>query len=1076
MDRLSKDLFSANNWRDLFDKPARRPAEPAVAAPDPRSRRKRRKSDLRRRTAMPLAPVQELESRQLMTLGIGTPALNLFSLQNATPLTGAVTPQQLREAYGFYNIGFLNPASIEGFGSDQYDYYNAHAGAGQTIAIIDAFGSPNIQNDLNTFDQQYGLPNTSLKIVNQNGSSTITTTRNDAWAAETSGDVEVVHALAPAANILLIERDDNSFASAEAAVNYARQQPGVSVVSMSYGSVEANDFTSLQQEQATDADYTTPAGHIGVTFVASSGDDGITVEYPSASPNVLTTGATTLTTDSGGDYKSEAAASGGSLSTGGFSKFEPLPTYQDNANTGSTKRGVPDVSFNGINDSFFVSDTLVGNSSVAPGWGRFSGTSAAAPAWAALIAIVDSRRGQIGEGTLTSTDTLNRLYSLPATDFHDITSGSNVNFSTTPGWDPVTGLGSPKADQVVPALTYDDLSSIKVVGTTLNATQDLPFTATVATLAGENPNHFSNEFTATVAWDDNYSVQTPAQVALVGNSFQVTASYEFLTPGTHFGLVYVQAQGDVIERGIVEVQVAPSTSLSLINRVLTVQGKALNLGSENLALSVVSSQLLVNLNGVNVGLVPTSDLSSVVVTTGSGTNTVDIEQSTAGVPITVNLGTGTNAVTISSNRHNLNAIAASVTVNGGTGVNSLTIDDQADTGNTTYYAAGSTVQASGLALIGFTGKVALVLNGGTGADTYDLGVTATGALPALTPASGSSLTLNTGGTAADQIDLTDRDAVDASGSAGSSLFALPNLTIYGHSADTLTIDESGLNDAGVTRGPQSITIAPGAVTVGTGGTKNSGVPSAFLGLTNINESGAGVVEAIGDSRGTTFRIGNGITSLNLLPSRVIVVGGGTDPLTIDDTPTAATGSLPNIFTQFTVTGQSVGRQDTALMEVGATSFPIGYYTEIDDRGIGSLTLMSGKSGNVFQVQGTAKGVATTIDAGPSSNSVVVGSSTNSLAGLLGPLTINGNGGNNSLTVDGQGDSGVGYTLTAGSIVPSKSSTAINFMRDRRCGPERGVRQCDHEPHDGRRRSGRRDVAHTQRRCQHHTWRGRYARA
>ena len=95
----------------------------------------------------------------------------------------------------------------------------------------------------------------------------------------------------------------------------------------------------------------------------------------------------------------------------------------------------------------------------------------------------------------------------------------------------------------------------------------------------------------------------------------------------------------------------PASSLSLINRVLTVQGKALNLGLEDLALErAAAAQLLVDPNGAPVGLVPTADLSSVVVITGSGTNTVDIEQSTAGVPITVNLGTGTNAVTISGNR------------------------------------------------------------------------------------------------------------------------------------------------------------------------------------------------------------------------------------------------------------------------------------------------------------------------------------------------------------------------------------------------------------------------------------------
>ena len=215
------------------------------------------------------------------------------------------SPQQISQAYGFNQIAFNNGA-IKGDGS------------GQTIAIVDVADQPNIASDLQTFDSMYGLPPPpNFVAVNENGGGSLPAPDQN-WGLEISLDVEWAHAMAPGANILLVEANSSSYQDLMTAVNYARNQPGVSVVSMSWGSSEWSG------ESYYDSDFTTPAGHEGVTFVASSGDNG-SVEYPSVSPYVLAVGGTELTTDSAGDYLGETAWSG---SGGGISTVETQPGYQ----------------------------------------------------------------------------------------------------------------------------------------------------------------------------------------------------------------------------------------------------------------------------------------------------------------------------------------------------------------------------------------------------------------------------------------------------------------------------------------------------------------------------------------------------------------------------------------------------------------------------------------------------------------------------------------------------------------------------------------------------------------------------
>ncbi len=337
---------------------------------------------------------------------------------------------------------------------------------------------PRSASDLAAFDSQYGLSAPpSLTVKNLGGSTT-----DAGWALETSLDVEWAHALAPAANILVVEAASSSLSNLFSAVSYASKQAGVSVVSMSWGT---NEFWG---EWYYDSLFTTPAGHSGVTYVAASGDSGAWYGpmYPSVSPNVLAVGGTTLTL-SGGSYSSESGWSG---STGGFSGldsywrfYETQPSYQTAAlqavGLSYGVRTTPDVSFNADPNSGVAVYDSVGYSGQS-GWFQLGGTSAAAPAWAGLIAIADQGLATGGKGPLSGTQAQTQLYALPSSDFHDITTGNN-GYSATSGYDLVTGLGSPKANLVIAGLL-----SANGVSQTATASHVIAATATTSSSKGSH--------------------------------------------------------------------------------------------------------------------------------------------------------------------------------------------------------------------------------------------------------------------------------------------------------------------------------------------------------------------------------------------------------------------------------------------------------------------------------------------------------------------------------------------------------------------------------------------------------------
>lgn len=347
------------------------------------------------------------------------------------------TPDQIRHAYGIDHL--------------PYD------GSNQVIGIIDASDAPTVANDLQTFISTFGQRN--MNGLPGTPACTVATGPHPCfqkiyaqgpprleggWLLETLLDVQWAHAIAPGADILLVEAKTNTLSSLFHAADVAADG-GARVVSMSWGA----------PERANEHHFDNHFQRKGVTFVAASGDSGSGVNYPAASPYVLSVGGTTLPVDGQGNLTGSETAWGGS--GGGISAYEDEPAYQtsyDILNTGG-KRAVPDVAYD-ADPSTGVSVYGSTLNQGQPAWFTVGGTSIGPPQWAALIALASQRRGD----TVPSGDSANvSIYKAAtgpvyASNYRDITIGTNgacgSNCTATIGYDLVTGLGSPLADNLIP--------------------------------------------------------------------------------------------------------------------------------------------------------------------------------------------------------------------------------------------------------------------------------------------------------------------------------------------------------------------------------------------------------------------------------------------------------------------------------------------------------------------------------------------------------------------------------------------------------------------------------------------------
>jgi subtilase family serine protease len=337
----------------------------------------------------------------------------VLSLPEGKPVPGGTAPK-----------GY-NPPDLE----SAYALPSATGGAGQTVAIVDAYDDPNAESDLAVYRAQFSLPpctsaNGCFRKVALDGSTKKFPRPNGSWAQEISLDLDMVSAVCPNCHILLVEASNASLSNLTAAVAEAAAL-GTTEISNSYGGPE------FSGETAFDATFDHPA----IAITASSGDSGFGTVYPSSSQFVTAVGGTSLVHASNARGWAETAWSGAG---GGCSAYESQPAWQaTNANVTSVcgRRAVADVS--GVadpNTGVSVYDTFAFQGS--SGWLVFGGTSVAAPIVASVFALAGGVTASSASYPYGHTSSL-----------FDVVSGSNGSCGTLlcqagAGWDGPTGLGT----------------------------------------------------------------------------------------------------------------------------------------------------------------------------------------------------------------------------------------------------------------------------------------------------------------------------------------------------------------------------------------------------------------------------------------------------------------------------------------------------------------------------------------------------------------------------------------------------------------------------------------------------------
>ncbi|MGO8758512.1 MAG: S8 family serine peptidase [Terracidiphilus sp.] len=414
---------------------------------------------------------------------VAEPGYGLFSCQVGLSVAQCYDPFQMRTAYG-----------IDAFIKAGFD------GSGKTIVILDAYQDPNIYSQFAYFNSFYGLPSTTLTQVSPDGLGAY----DSGWAEEISLDVQWAHAIAPGANIVLELAKDSSDTALISALNDAIDNHRGDVISMSFGAAD-----SCLGPELTEAWHKAfvKATEKGITLFASTGDEGAAqsscdgsswiqaTSSPASDPLVVGVSGTELhaagycLTSLGcdptknpaagtyvgeigwnegppyGDYQPYFSSTG--AGGGGYSTVWSKPLYQALSIRRGNQRGVGDVSYNAsVMHGVLVYLDLPGMSDSDIGFYLFGGTSAGSPQWAAITAIAD----QVAHHDLGFIS--NSLYELgqfsgnPFSAFHDITSGNNSageydasnnlilipGYSAGPGWDPDTGIGTPKAGNLLTEL------------------------------------------------------------------------------------------------------------------------------------------------------------------------------------------------------------------------------------------------------------------------------------------------------------------------------------------------------------------------------------------------------------------------------------------------------------------------------------------------------------------------------------------------------------------------------------------------------------------------------------------------
>ena len=401
------------------------------------------------------------------------PASTATPEPSPTSATADVCPAQLRAIPNCYTPHALRVA----YGLQALTQRGL-TGKGQTVVDIVSFGSPTLQQDMDVFDKQFGLPPISIKVLAPLGTAHYDPANKDmfGWGIETELDVQIIHAMAPDAGIVVLTSPVDETEGTVGLPQFL--QLGQYAVSHQLGQIFSQSYVATEVTLADSAGqqlvkkytdfYNQATTKQGWTIVSGSGDHGATdfsniaatqysptptVNFPADVPWVTTVGGTTLMR-SANTYNETAWQGSG----GGFSKFFNEPDFQKSLPQAvqsqlNGRRGLPDIAAD--------ADPTTGMAFYVAGqWQQVGGTSASTPLWAGIIAVADQMAGHplgfINPGIYKVASSANAQQ-----DFRDITSGNNSFFSgnvqvtgyqAVAGWDAVTGWGAPNAAKLLPDL------------------------------------------------------------------------------------------------------------------------------------------------------------------------------------------------------------------------------------------------------------------------------------------------------------------------------------------------------------------------------------------------------------------------------------------------------------------------------------------------------------------------------------------------------------------------------------------------------------------------------------------------
>ena len=379
---------------------------------------------------------------------LGSAILNIGGLDNVAKYRHASITQQAQPATG--PGGGFTPTELRTAYDENSLISAGGTGTGQTTAIFELDGYKS--SDVAAYLSNYSLGTAKYSNVLVDGA----TNTAGAGAIEVELDMEVVSAIAPNAT-QKIYIGPNSNAGVDDTYNKIVTDDVAKVASTSWG--ECKSASGNAALSTLDNIFAQGAAQ-GQSFFAASGDSGaydcgdssLAVDSPADDPNVVGVGGTTLTVGTGGTYGSESAWGNLSLSEGGgggISTFFTRPSYQTGTNLTNTDREVPDVSADADPASgYSVYCTVTAAGCSSSGWIAVGGTSAAAPLWAATATDVNSYLVTQSKPVLGNANaSLYTLYNTTQTysAYHDVTTGNNLYYTATAGYDNASGIGTPDA-------------------------------------------------------------------------------------------------------------------------------------------------------------------------------------------------------------------------------------------------------------------------------------------------------------------------------------------------------------------------------------------------------------------------------------------------------------------------------------------------------------------------------------------------------------------------------------------------------------------------------------------------------